>query len=304
MSEKTREKKAKRGPDFLIIGPQRSGTSWLNRNLSYHPQVWPTPIKELHYFNAGMISSNEHLYRYSRHIKFRAYKILTQILKADKTLFGDLKWDLHYFLGKRNDDWYVNLFRPIPGQVAGEATPSYAILGIDEIKKIKRINPQIKLIYLMRNPMERSWSSVTKFLAKKKKRILAEIPDEEIYQKLNSSEVTIRSNHIQSLENWESQFGNNQLTIEFFEEIVINPTELIIRIFKFLEITESDEFISSSIKEKVNSSGKYKSPIPPRFQIHLGRQYIDQLHMLSSRFGGATTTWLQSAESILANRIG
>jgi hypothetical protein len=39
------------GPDFLILGAQRSGTTWLHKNLSAHPKLWMTPIKELHYFD-------------------------------------------------------------------------------------------------------------------------------------------------------------------------------------------------------------------------------------------------------------
>ncbi|HIE71114.1 MAG TPA: hypothetical protein EYP98_13585, partial [Planctomycetes bacterium] len=27
-------------PDFLIIGPQRTGTTWLHENLWQHPQVF------------------------------------------------------------------------------------------------------------------------------------------------------------------------------------------------------------------------------------------------------------------------
>lgn len=38
-------------PDFLVIGAQKAGTSWLYRNLKYHKQVWLPPVKELHYFD-------------------------------------------------------------------------------------------------------------------------------------------------------------------------------------------------------------------------------------------------------------
>ena len=42
---------AARGPDFLVIGAQRAGTTWLHRVLSEHPALWLTPVKELHYFD-------------------------------------------------------------------------------------------------------------------------------------------------------------------------------------------------------------------------------------------------------------
>ena len=38
-------------PDFLIVGAQKAGTTWLHRNLRAHPQVWMPHDKELHYFD-------------------------------------------------------------------------------------------------------------------------------------------------------------------------------------------------------------------------------------------------------------
>jgi len=40
-----------RYPDFLGIGAQKAGTTWLHLNLRRHPGVWLPPVKELQYFN-------------------------------------------------------------------------------------------------------------------------------------------------------------------------------------------------------------------------------------------------------------
>jgi hypothetical protein len=37
-------------PDFLVIGAQKAGTTWLHRNLQAHPDIW-MPENELHYFD-------------------------------------------------------------------------------------------------------------------------------------------------------------------------------------------------------------------------------------------------------------
>src|SRR2546430_11566837 len=37
-------------PDFLCIGAQKGGTTWLYRQLYSHPDFWMPPIKELEYF--------------------------------------------------------------------------------------------------------------------------------------------------------------------------------------------------------------------------------------------------------------
>src|SRR5207247_10081781 len=38
-------------PDFLSVGAQKGGTSWLYRQLESHPDFWMPPVKELHYFD-------------------------------------------------------------------------------------------------------------------------------------------------------------------------------------------------------------------------------------------------------------
>jgi hypothetical protein len=37
-------------PDFLGIGAQKAGTTWLGRNLQAHPDVWMPRCKEDHYY--------------------------------------------------------------------------------------------------------------------------------------------------------------------------------------------------------------------------------------------------------------
>ena len=38
-------------PNFLHLGPTKSGTTWLYRVLSGHPEVFLSPAKDLHFFN-------------------------------------------------------------------------------------------------------------------------------------------------------------------------------------------------------------------------------------------------------------
>lgn len=38
-------------PDFLVIGAQKAGTIWLQRNVQAHPEIWPSREKGLGYFD-------------------------------------------------------------------------------------------------------------------------------------------------------------------------------------------------------------------------------------------------------------
>jgi hypothetical protein len=289
----------RRLPDFLCIGAQRSGTTWLYENLGAHIQVWLPPIKEIHYFNSREKPLKRKLNVYFRHLRAR---ILDDL--RDKRPFSQFSWDLHYFFGIRNDDWYQGLFRPAVGQIAGEITPDYAILDLETIKHVRGLNPHMKLIYLMRDPIDRSWSSAAKDLAREKRRHLEDVPEGELLAKLNGPGPTARSNHLQVLGNWESVFGPRQVFVGFFDDIIATPSELLGRIHQFLEIAYSPEHIPANIDTKVNSAGIYKSTIPPRYELLLAVQQIGQLRALSERFGGHATQWLKRAQSILDSAGG
>jgi len=39
-------------PDFLCVGAQKGGTSWLFHQLTLHPDFLMPPVKEVHYFDS------------------------------------------------------------------------------------------------------------------------------------------------------------------------------------------------------------------------------------------------------------
>jgi len=38
-------------PNFLVLGPPRTGTTWLFRCIYHHPQIYVPEVKEIHYFD-------------------------------------------------------------------------------------------------------------------------------------------------------------------------------------------------------------------------------------------------------------
>jgi hypothetical protein len=39
-------------PDFLVISPPKTGSTWLSHNLRCHPEIFVPPRKELRYFGS------------------------------------------------------------------------------------------------------------------------------------------------------------------------------------------------------------------------------------------------------------
>ncbi len=110
-------------PDFIIIGAQKAGTSSLFAYLSQHPQLLASNTKEIHYFDGGLIPSIDNYSKGS-------------------------KWYCSHFPAKR----IVNDKRK-----TFEASPLYLFNPLAP-KRIFDLIPKVKIIALLRNPIERAIS--------------------------------------------------------------------------------------------------------------------------------------------------
>ena len=110
-------------PDFLIIGAQKCGTTSLYDYLVQHPQVLAARYKELHFFDYNF-QKGEAWYR--RRLPSKA-----QMRAAQKTV------------GTR--------------VITGEASPCYMVFP-QTPERVFRFVPNVKLIVLLRNPVDRAFS--------------------------------------------------------------------------------------------------------------------------------------------------
>jgi hypothetical protein len=290
-------------PTFLGIGAPRAGTTWLHANLGKHPEIWLTPVKEVHYFDTRHRKRRRNNF-YRRHLQKRARRYANLATYRDRwrdgTLLSQLAWDVHFFVPPRTNRWYRRIFRPGPGQIAGEITPAYSILDRDIVEEIHEINPDLRIIYLLRDPIERSWSSAVSELARRRGRPVEKITDERFLRHFERTAHVLRTDYLRTVETWEGVFGRDQMLVGFLDEIRADPGDLLLRVYRFLGVSDSPEDLPAGIGRKVNTSRDYSTVMPERVHIHLAELYLPQLQELSDRFGEPATGWLRRAEDSLA----
>ncbi len=110
-------------PDFIIIGGQRCGTTTLYNYLIRHPHVISTSLKEIHYFDLNYTRGT---------IWYRTHFPLTL--------------EKRYHSKRKNS--------PI---LTGESTPYY-LFHPHVPQRVAALLPQVKLIVLLRNPIDRAYS--------------------------------------------------------------------------------------------------------------------------------------------------
>ena len=109
-------------PDTIIIGAMKCGTTSLFRYLCEHPNFSPPKSKEIHYFD----------YNYDKGLGWYSRQFPTKKMKWN----GQLK-----------------------GQqiITGEASPYY-MFHPHAMRRIAHLLPDVKLIVLLRNPVDRAYS--------------------------------------------------------------------------------------------------------------------------------------------------
>lgn len=281
-------------PHFLGIGAQKSGTSWLHKNLQHHPQIWFPPIKEIHYFDRS--STKPRVLQLNTLRYHRQFKQAWRKVKKGQ----HIGWYWRYFFLPCNDHWYASLFSPKAGQIAGEITPRYSILAPETVGKIHSLMPNTKIIFLLRNPIDRTWSQANR--RARQVHFQGKHTDETVikqFMEMDDETPHRRSDYLSLLQLWETFYPTEQILIGFFEQIAENPRQLLSDLYQFLDVDCSEQYIPDSIHQKVHV-GHY-SPIPAHWARYLAERYHEQLKLLHDRFDNhSTASWLEVAEQYLS----
>ena len=288
-------------PDFLVIGAQKAGTTWLYENLRKHPGIWMPKEKELHYFDEKIrldASLGDKL-RGEREIDRRWRRQVSRQLRGYREDFSprrlplkDLAWDLRYFLGTPDDKWYASLFEQGRGKITGETTPGYSILGARAVSHIYEIMPETRIIFMMRNPMERAWSQA--MMGRSRGGPLSEVPDEKFRRDFDSKRSRMYSNYLRTLNNWGTVFPKEQIFIGFLEDVHFYPTRLLRRVYRFLGADIAADY--PVVRRRVHT--RQVETIPTRLATELAVIYREDLEKLNRGFGGYADFWRYCAERL------
>ncbi|MBL9149096.1 MAG: sulfotransferase [Phycisphaerae bacterium] len=303
-----------RAPHFLGIGVQKAATSWLWEALRLHPDVWMPPRKELHYFDrATRYPSPSHLASDSRWRRAtsdapedcRLRQFFRDEFRAavDRRDWPSARWTLRYFWGGRSDAWYRSLFAPAKGRVAGEITPAYSILDDADVARAAAISPSVKVLVLLRDPIERAWSHA-KFAASLHGS-LYEVPDlsseESIVRFMDSPVQTMRGDYVRMFETWTRHLPAERFWIGYQDDVEARPDDVLRGAFEHLGVA-ADRAVRGNRGERVNRSAE--RPMPDAVRRHLASRYLPELRRLAAlpiiaaRPGREhVATWIRRAES-------
>ncbi|OYT33099.1 sulfotransferase [Archaeoglobales archaeon ex4484_92] len=206
---------------------------------------------------------------------------LYYFLKEHPEIYLSPKKEVHYFdlNYQKGLKWYEKHFKGASSKykAIGEASPLYMYL--EEVpERIHETLPDAKLIFILRNPVDRAyshywheirlgyeWLPFEEAIKKEKERLAAGT----IFDKQHCSYLD-RGKYIKQLKRYRKYFSKDQMLILISEELKNKPENVLKRVFEFLDV--NTQFRIESFNNK--NIGKR-----PRFLI-IQRLIVAKLHTL------------------------
>jgi hypothetical protein len=272
------------GPDFLCIGAHKAGTTWLYQQLNSHPDFWMPPVKELHYF--------DQLGRVQRASSPRRGD------ERDVRFFANLaKLSAQPYLDLAN---YARLFEPKGVHLSGDISPNYSTLSDKVIRQIIRHFPNLKVIFLARDPVERVWSHLSMEVHYRQIEPFDATDVGEVNRRLVRRGMLLRSYPSAVVARWKRYVAPERFRIYFFDDLKRDPGELRRSILSFLGADPDKVATANSscggpgrrVTAEYNSwAAMEKLPMTHQVRSHLAQFFKKELKTCAARLGGPARDW-------------
>lgn len=273
---------------FVCIGAQKSGTTWLARVLTTHPDIFVTPVKEIHYFDhtRGLTDQLSPKKRKSRYRKYHQ-RMWTQWARF-KEYRDQWSWYRHYMSSPIDDAWYAGLFRARSGRrFAGEVTPEYAIIGVEGLQHIRRLAPDARVIYIMRNPVARAWSQVLHQCRVRGLDANKQSPA-SITSMVTEPRFAELCDYAATLDAMAAVFPPEQTLILFYEEMHSDRLAALEEVCRFIGAGFETSYFSE-LGRRFNRS--QDAALPEAVRADLRARYKTQVDAVRHRIGRIPTAW-------------
>ena len=252
------------GPDFVGIGAQKSGTTWVGDILSQHPDVY-IKKKEISFF-----------VRYFH----RGYDWYHEFFKEKNgRRAGEIS--VNYIISPRPDSTHKEFYpkwNPRRKLTFWQKQPP----ARDELKVHY---PGLLVFAILRNPVDRAWSHYW-YWRNRKERLGKRIVSFEKMFADDGRWIRTYGFYADLIAYWREAFPD--MAVYFYDDIRRDPMGLVREIFRFVGVTDSFEPV---VERQVNI-GSYE-PMPQNIRSKLVDVYHDQIRRLADMTNRDLSYWLE-----------
>jgi len=194
--------------------------------------------------------------------------------------------------------------------ILGDLSINYSMMPERVVERFAQIYPNAKLVFVMRNPVDRSWSQIKmvhdlmsevwrdlKPEGHWRRRKAEELTVAENYCELAHPRVTRRSNYQNLLDRWAKYFGPESIHIELFDYVQTEPVEMIRRILQHVGASVDGWVPPEDVHAKVYSSPRISAPDPIKYW--LASCWLEPTRRLNQMMNDKVSHWVSEIEQIL-----
>ena len=213
-------------------------------------------------------------------------------LKFHPQVVRPIKKEIHYFnlFYDKGIKWYLAHF-PLTseGKITGEASPDYLYHPLSA-QRVKALNPQMKIIVLMRNPIKRAYSAyqMNKRMGIDHRETFEDAVNYEMsHPDKKSDEYTYdqhnffyfeRGKYAEQLETWSDHFDSDQIHVVDSASFFKQTNDELIKIYDFLGI---ERVLPDNLKAM--NVGKYP-PISDELYTNLKAYFREDLALVKDKW--------------------
>lgn len=259
-----------RFPDFLIAGPQRTGTTWIYRNLVTHPHLFLPSTKEIYYFST--LGKPEH-----PKYQFDCLEDYLRIFRESGKAHVKKTYDVLRRCGV--------LYSP---RLIGEATATYATIREEIIADIAALNPRVRVVLMLRDPVERTWSHA-------KKELLRQLgPDETVaesaYKEFFAQAGQVRRSAMQDvIDHWRGHLPYDQVYLGDYRRLSTDPRGFLDDLCEFLGAPLPNRFNSPHLRSTINPTSR--AVMPEALEAWLRERLANDLGSYRALLDDFDTKW-------------
>ena len=287
------------GPDFIGIGAQKAGTSWLLHQLSKHPGIFTPITKELHFFNGKEL---DHPLTYVGRSRLTSWHGRFYRLQAGRSFNALREAPLSkerlrlaaYHFGPRTLGSYQRVFAGAGDRLCGEFTPDYGPLDESTIRFVVDSFPSAKFLLILRSPVERRWSNILHVL-RATGRSPGEMSSAELMAVLDDDAI---GDYRTIIGRWERHLEPGQLGIFFYDDLVESPQRFYRDVLEF--IGADPDFVPDGLTTRVHET-RSMGDMPPEVERWAATELESLTTWLVDRFpgNGHVEAWHRRVQEVL-----
>jgi hypothetical protein len=185
---------------------------------------------------------------------------------------------------------YGRLFEHKGSLVSGDISPAYSTLTDEVIQRVVNSFPNLKVLFLARDPVERAWSQLSMGIRLGMISRFDTTDADKVIRNLLNPGVLLRSHPSKIVSRWKRYVRPDLFRIYFFDDLEKNPAELRRSILLFLAADPNKP--SGQLKPENNQdAGREKLRLTDKVRSRIAQFFEEELKDCAAQLGGPAKQW-------------